>query len=201
MARNQYCIPCGELGRDVNAVVVIDGDPMCASHALTASRSSVDAAAETIGNTETSVSALPDLEPCRRGCGRPKHRGMCKGHGGRGSATRVSLAATVVELVKAKVEVVKSEECEMDVLVCEEVPVETVPSGQARVLGRMGALWLRLMATPYGTALKVKCRDVDHASHTGRHLKVKAKKAGVDVVSRRVGAEFWCYRVDPVKEE
>lgn len=33
MARRAYCIPCGRERRDVEAVGVVDGDPVCAAHA------------------------------------------------------------------------------------------------------------------------------------------------------------------------
>jgi hypothetical protein len=86
-------------------------------------------------------------------------------------------------------------ESDMDVLVCEEIPVSAVPSGRERNIGRLGQLWARLLATPFDVALKVKCRDADHAGSTARHMTLKARRAGVAIVSRKVGNTYFCHRV------
>lgn len=79
MARHSYCMPCGEKRIDVDAVVVIDGDPICAP------------CARTVGQPPTEFGIIyermqqpvPEPVECRRGCGKLTHAGNCKGIGRR----------------------------------------------------------------------------------------------------------------------
>jgi hypothetical protein len=95
----RYCIPCGTKGKDVDAAVVIDGDPMCAhcargeGHQMAVAADApleerVDAAVQAVVR-ETEFAQIhrrlesrnrnPPAVPCPHGCGRPKHRALCRG--------------------------------------------------------------------------------------------------------------------------
>jgi hypothetical protein len=76
MGRLGYCIPCGAVHRDVEAVVVIDDDPMCgfcATNAADGILVKLPTAAPIAESFVETTSAL-----CLRGCGAAPHRGRCK---------------------------------------------------------------------------------------------------------------------------
>jgi hypothetical protein len=78
MGKLGYCIPCGAAHRAVEAVVVIDDDPMCSFCATNAAdgilvKTRLPAPAPIAESFVGTTSAL-----CLRGCGAAPHRGRCK---------------------------------------------------------------------------------------------------------------------------
>lgn len=195
MGRFQYCVRCGEERRDVEATLIVDGDPLCAMHARIAAV--VDAvAARAVENPVQHGRILLPGAVCSRGCGNAPHRGLCAKASSARRGSELPEPAPISESLDDLV--LKDRRAgEMDTLVCVEIPASEVPSGRERHIGRLGELWLRLMATDFEKALKVKCRDADHAGATARHMTLKARKAGVEIISRKVGTEYFCQRVKP----
>ena len=92
MGRLGYCLPCGELRRDVDATVVIDGDPMCAACArgveVTREEVRVEEFREALpkGDLADALRAnrgepITSYQPagirlCAQGCGKRAHRGL-----------------------------------------------------------------------------------------------------------------------------
>lgn len=179
------------------ATVIVDGDPLCPMHARIASAEELYSPSVTPDHVEAVRSVLPGTV-CSRGCGNAPHRGRCAGPatGRRTDAIGLPEPAPIAESFEGKSSADGSD-TGMDVLVCEEIPASQVPTGRERHIGRLGHLWLRLMATDFDKALKVACRDADHAGATARHMTLKARKAGVAIVSRKVGDVYFCQRIRP----
>lgn len=208
MSKAKWCVRCGEERTDTPATDEVDGDPLCGMHARIAYALEAGCAVKVQGSpvvdpVELEEAAAAPAAPapvrnhtlrrlCRRGCGKESHYGRCVGE----EYLPRTVKAKAVPI--APIAPIAAEEIgggEMDVLVCEEIAVSDVPSGRERQAGgRMGMLWLRLMALPEGTALKVKCRDAEHAGQTNQHLKSKAARMDIRIGRRRVGNLFYCWR-------
>jgi hypothetical protein len=68
MARREFCIPCGRERRDVEAVTVVDGDPMCKAHAGLAAKG-----IELVPDVSRDVSAAPHIYQSARSYTRELH--------------------------------------------------------------------------------------------------------------------------------
>ena len=93
----------------------------------------------------------------------------------------------------------------MDKLVSKRVRVEDIPSEatERTPVGRIGELWLKVLALLPGEAECVENMDVPHAGYTYRHMMGKARKAGVNLRARRVGLQlyFWVEPASATKSE
>lgn len=216
MSKLGWCVRCGEERTVTAAVEIVDDDPLCLMHARIAHALEVGwgkAVEEPVAAAAAPVRNEPLRRTCSRRCGKEPHKGRCVGEEylpvtvkpapvepqRPPMLTKLPAAVPVVmdsiERATSAAEAAQVQgESGMDVLVCEEIPVSAVPSGRDRNLGRLGALWTRLMVTAPGTALKVKCIDGKHAGHTSRHMKAKARKAGVEIGTRQVAGWFYCWR-------
>jgi hypothetical protein len=212
MAKFGWCVPCGEERRDVEATVIVEDEPLCAMHARIAAAVEAGWAKPVEEVASDSGRSLLASAVCLRGCGNEPHRGQCKGLRARAEKAlkdRGPMPEPMLDELAQAVEwdrifsrpgvadaaAASVEESDMDVLVCEEIPASAVPSGRERNIGRLGQLWVKLLATPFDVALKVKCRDAGHAGSTARHMTLKARKAGIAIVSRKVGNVYFCHRV------
>lgn len=257
MGRLGYCVPCGERRRDVDATVVIDGDPLCAFCAREVGCGTMGKLPEAVPLVQESGSAEPDLKPtsqtrdvghpvlCGRGCGKRPHWGGCAGRpvmeSGAAKAEafrlRTSMSANAIAkrigwaqptisrwfreadaedsapvrpkpLAEATLLVLedgvmkplaqKERGSLMDRLVVEEVGMEEVPMalGQRHPQGRIGELWALFRELKPRRSLKVECRDTVHVGSTDRQMRQKAKKAAMELGSRRVGTLYYCWKIE-----
>lgn len=155
---------------------------------------------------------------CTRGCGRPTHRGNCVGakattgqvakqnvdgvrrckcgalpHVG---ACAIQLEAPRMEYLEQQPIKAKEREQRMDKLEAEEVSIEDVPETRQsarKAQGRLGELWVKLLALERGKALKVANRDNVHAGSTTQHMRGRAKKDGYTLCARRDGSTVYLW--------
>lgn len=195
MARVLYCIPCALRGQETLSSVVIDGDPMCKSCARDLEQGYIAKAAEAA--VVPADYAKLSVELCGQGCGHPKHRGRCKGYGGRTHEARQRMAE--IEEAEARADAVSAAEAEkkesgaMDTLKSREIALEEIPvaSETVRIVGRMGQLWMWLRDAKPTAALEVVCRDRVHLGSTHRPLRKKAKAAGIGFYWSAVGSTYY----------
>jgi hypothetical protein len=149
---------------------------------------------------------------CSRGCGKLKHRGRCSGaaaasQGVKAAKTEFGAVAGRMEsgIVAAPVAIPRPYETKakpaaevaaefVDGLMVRRIPLSEVPRGMPHGKpGRIGALWLQAMALPKDEALTVPCRDISQASKTCSELLKRARREGVAIEGKRVGAVcyFW----------
>lgn len=85
---------------------------------------------------------------------------------------------------------------QMDRLVAQKVSIADIPKVDAprHPQGRIGELWALFQSLGTGESLKVKCRDTTHVGCTDRGLRLKAKRVGMKVESRRIGSDYYCWR-------
>ena len=199
MGRLGFCLPCGEARRDVDAVLVIDGDPMCAGCAREVEAGFIQKLPEPVPLDEAMADDL-----CRRGCGNTRHRGRCKGEVRKSRAPAMD-EGIVTSLTTGQTQVQKwpkfnlqalERGSRMDTLVAEEVSLADVPLVKEvkHPQGRAGELWVRFLALATGKVLKVQCRDTQHVGQTDRGLRSKARKANVEIKSQRVDSTYYCWR-------
>ena len=214
MGRFKYCVPCATRGVEANAVVVIDGDPLCVHCAAReAARSRADAGVAELAPPAPRfhTGGVLGTGLCSRGCGMPTHRGGCRGVPGMPdrysdpSVTRVDRAALPVpaglnKALAAGATAVKTlgkeeERGRMDLLVSKEVGIDEIPAEVLfrAPLGRAGQMWSQLLELRPGRALKVENRDIAHASRTRAHMCQKARGTKWVVVSKRDGSTLYLY--------
>lgn len=194
MARVLYCIPCALRGQETVSSVVIDGDPMCKSCARDAEQGYIKKVEE---SAAPAPAAQPAVKLCAQGCGQPKHRGRCKGYGGRTHEARQRMSE--IEEAEARADAVPAAEAEkkesgaMDTLKSREIALEEIPvaSEAVRIVGRMGQLWMWLRDAKPTAALEVVCRDRVHLGSTHRPLRKKAKAAGIGFYWSAVGSTYY----------
>ena len=198
-----YCIPCGQRRRDVPATVVIDGDPLCDACARDMDAGAIAKVASVIAGAEAEQESAPEPRLCSRGCGEQAHRGLCKGQKRPPAAERArglmaKLPPAKLEVGDAIVPLTRAERgVRADRLVAEEINVDDVPEAtqpRRHPQGRIGELWERFLRLAPGRSLKVKCRTPTHVASTDRELAKKAAKAGLALESRRVGADYYCWK-------
>lgn len=169
MAKLGFCIPCGEDRKDVDATLVIDGEPMCNAHAAMAQKGPV--------------------ELCNRGCGKPTHRGLCVGQ-------RVATKPAFAE-IQSPVPVLPVAPLRLPAAEIEIVDFAAVPNNstsQHRAFGRIGRLWTAFTKLPPGKAMKIACRDRKHVGSTARAMQERATKAGVSIGERRVNVDCFLWK-------
>jgi hypothetical protein len=191
MARNYYCIPCGERGQGVLSTVVIDGDPMCSACARDLQPGYIQKAAEVeIDAIAAAATCAPVATLCSRGCGKPTHRGLCKGSGGRPHQVRQKSKSRAAEREKRFMD---GEGKGMDKLVSREIALEEIPVSidPHRVLGRSGELWAWLRDANPIAALEVVCRDREHVRSTHHPLLKKAQNAAIPFYWSRIGGMYY----------
>lgn len=199
-SRYTYCVPCAVQHIDSQAVVVVDGDPLCRSCARRAG--APEASAPIDPSATAPVATLRSHNFCSRGCGKPPHRGSCPGQAYPRRTQVASLPAkipapTPLQLPASPAPPDATQRSKgMDMLHAEEISVDQIPDPEVgrKPIGRSGELWVRFQALKVGVALKVKCRDSIHAGTTDRDLRAKAAKAGLKMASKRVGADYYCWR-------
>lgn len=190
MGRLGYCVPCGERRQDVDATVVIDGDPMCSP------------CARFVGAVD--IIKQPDLplaeeRQCSRGCGKAPHRGNCAGRERPLKRLTTPVPSTTTATADTAPDAAENPKQEryMDTLNAEEIDIKELPA-EALLMrpptGRMGELWKRFRALEPRRALKVACRDRVHVGSTDRGLREKAQKAGIRLMSRRVESTLYCWK-------
>ena len=173
MARLGYCQPCGQLGRPVDAVELVEDVPMCRPCAVSAKRAS--------GKPE----AMPSDSKLRF---RPAEAAAWAAGRLIGDAEQVPPTPPA-----------KRKEEHMDHLVCETIYVADVPRASSeprRPIGRSGAIWGKLLALPTGRALSIACRDSRHVGTTARVIAVKAKRAKIPVDMVRQPDRLYVWRVE-----
>lgn len=176
-----YCVECAMLTprQATVAIRMIDGDALCEVH----SNGQGDLIV-----AQNSGGHRPGVETCSHGCGKPRHRGRCKGS--------VSIAISKAsEPVRSKTE--EKKRSTMDKLIAETVDIDSVPmedGNSKRLIGRAGELWMRFQELPEGKALAVECRDSGHMGMTNRDLRKKAEAAGLKVGSSRKGKTYYCWK-------
>jgi hypothetical protein len=178
MSKLVYCLPCGTRRKDVPATTERDGDPMC------------------FGCAKMHDAPLPPAERiktilCRRGCGKSPHRGRCAGEKVRSAAAD---AAKVVSRMPEPRAVAALAAQGKAMLKGRTIPLAEIPDSGVRVTGRIGELWETLMSLPAGTAWEEPCATAKQAAMTDRHMKIKARKRGVTIISKRIGTRYFCAR-------
>lgn len=218
MPVKRYCIPCGEASKPVTATWIVAGEYMCDSHEQRQPRGikrvslvqfekpkdpnpykiPVEGKPTPVPRNKTSKPASPD-GLCSRGCGRPPHRGGCRGmnsHQPDPKPTPLTVPLTLAESALKPMPTFVGAETKTPVmyehvepanrapkfkllkLESETISIDDIPEVAAprqKKLGRQGELWAKLESLQPGQVEKVMNRDWAHATTTLNHMLKKTQ--------------------------
>ena len=204
MGRLGYCITCGEENRPTDATIIIDGAPLCNSHAaklvplsaaLTVREPKLTRSEPILPRISTPPKPPAPRAPgptyCTRGCGNLTHPGLCKG------GRRVMPAQQPTPSASPVTPQPKQETAtRMDKLKARTIPRHQVPvvGRKVRSIGRAGEIWSQFIDLASGQALEIVCRDHVHVGTTARGLRDKALAAGIKFGEERHPDRYYCWK-------
>lgn len=207
MAKLGFCMPCGEKRIDVDAVVMVDGDPMCATCAwLNGQEIPAQSEFGAIHGRLEAAKPVIDIPLCTRGCNQPRHRGNCLGMRNGGQQEKPPQSPVEDLPIYRKDPLHVPVEIAGGPVTAERVRFEDIPTVvQFRhPQGRLGVLWTQLCECPSDApVLKVKAMSIKHAGSLMSQLRGKGRRMKQPVEVRRDGPTVyvWLVAARQIKKE